>query len=79
MAGLAAGDLLLAIDGLRVTPATLEKQLARHRLGDTITVHAFRRDELMKFTVCLDAPEANTAKLAVTVKADRLRRDWLGS
>ncbi|MFZ4536770.1 M61 family metallopeptidase [Propionivibrio sp.] len=72
VAGLAAGDLLLAIDGLRLTPATLEKQLARHRLGDTITVHAFRRDELMEFKVCLDSPEANTAKLTETGRRSAL-------
>jgi len=64
-AGLAAGDLLLAIDGLRVTPASLDKQLARHQSGDTLTVHAFRRDELMCFTVELDPPTSDTAKLNV--------------
>ena len=62
-AGLSAGDLLLAIDGLRVTPASLDKQLARHQPGETIRVHAFRRDELLSFTVKLDPPTADTAKL----------------
>lgn len=77
-AGLSAGDILLAIDGLRVTPASIDRQLARHQPGDIITVHAFRRDELMEFEVRLDPPPAATAKLTLTVKTDRLRREWLG-
>jgi len=78
-AGLAAGDLLLAIDGLRVTPASLEPQLARFQPGATLKVHAFRRDELMRFTVSLDAPAADTAKLSCDAKANRQRRGWLGA
>ena len=77
-AGLAAGDLLIAIDGLRVTSTSIDKQLARHRPGDSIKVHAFRRDELMEFRVRLATPEASTAKLAVSKKSVRLRRQWLG-
>ncbi len=64
-AGLSAGDLLLAIDSLRITPASIDKQLSRHQPGDTIKVHAFRRDELMSFNVKLDPPTADTAKLIV--------------
>mgnify|MGYP001282548413 FL=1 len=78
-AGLSAGDILLAIDGLRVTPASIDRQLARHQPGDSIKVHAFRRDELMEFKVRLDPPPAATAKLAPSGKSDRLRREWLGA
>jgi predicted metalloprotease with PDZ domain len=54
-AGLSAGDLLVAVDGLRVTgnPSNLEALLSRYRVGDTVQVHAFRRDELMTFAVQL--------------------------
>jgi len=77
-AGLSAGDVLVAIDDLRVTSTSLEKQLARRQPGDTITVHAFRRDELMMFKVGLDSPPADTAKLVVEKHANLLRRGWLG-
>ncbi len=77
-AGLAAGDVLLAIDGLRVTAATLDKQLARRQAGETITLHAFRRDELMTFKLTLDPPPKDTARLVADVRAKRLRREWLG-
>lgn len=52
-AGLSAGDLLVAIDGLRVTTTNLETLLSRYAVGSTVEVHAFRRDELMTFSVTL--------------------------
>ncbi|WP_319241227.1 PDZ domain-containing protein [uncultured Propionivibrio sp.] len=64
-AGLAAGDVLVAIDGLRVTPATLEAMLARHQAGEVLRVHAFRRDELREITLRLDAPDRTDARLSV--------------
>ena len=51
-AGLSAGDILIALDGLRVGGA-LDTMLARYKVGDTVAVHAFRRDELMTFQVTL--------------------------
>ncbi len=77
-AGLSAGDLLLAIDGLRVAPATLDKQLARRRPGDSIKVHAFRRDELMEFDLRLDPVARDGCKLLADAKPNALRRKWLG-
>jgi predicted metalloprotease with PDZ domain len=54
-AGLSAGDVVIAIDGLRVNgnPPNLDQLFARYRVGDTVTVHAFRRDELLSFEVTL--------------------------
>ena len=78
-AGLATGDVVIAIGGLRITPASLTRRLARHRPGETIEVHAFRRDELMRFEVCLDAPAATTARLATSARNEPLRRAWLGA
>jgi predicted metalloprotease with PDZ domain len=78
-AGLSASDLLLAINGLRVTPASLDKQLARFQAGALITVHAFRRDELMVFEVRLAPAAADKAKLTVSEKVNRQRKQWLGA
>jgi predicted metalloprotease with PDZ domain len=54
-AGLSAGDIVIALDGLRVggAPASLDNMLGRYKVGDTVSVHAFRRDELMTFQVKL--------------------------
>jgi predicted metalloprotease with PDZ domain len=57
--GLSAGDVLVAVDGLRVdAPAGLETLLAQYRPGDRVKVHVFRRDELREFTVRLAPPAA---------------------
>ena len=77
-AGLAAGDVLLAIDGLRVTPAGLAKIMVCCRPGQTVGVHAFRRDELMKFDVRLDPPPRDKARLDAVDKNQRQRLAWLG-
>ena len=77
-AGLAAGDVLLAIDGLRVSPETLEKALSRRQPGESITIHAFRHDELIETTLRLDAAPQDTAKLTLTDKNTKNRRAWLG-
>ncbi|HEY0062524.1 MAG TPA: PDZ domain-containing protein, partial [Telluria sp.] len=54
-AGLSAGDVLVAIDGLRVSgaPSGVDALLSRYKVGETVVVHAFRRDELMTFNVKL--------------------------
>ncbi|MFC3110542.1 M61 family metallopeptidase [Undibacterium arcticum] len=61
-AGLSAGDLLVALDGLRVSMAggsgNLESLLSRYRVGAAVEVHAFRRDELLRFSAKLQADQA---------------------
>jgi predicted metalloprotease with PDZ domain len=76
-AGLAAGDLIVALDGLRVTAANLDETLARRAPGASVSVHAFRRDELMQFSLRLAAP-VTSAKLALEARGNRLRKQWLG-
>ena len=72
--GLSAGDIVIAVDGLRVNgnPCNLDGLFARYRVGDTVTVHAFRRDELMTFEVTLQGdrvPGITVAPLPGTRKA----------
>ena len=83
-AGLSANDLLVAVDGLRVsatsTGLNLDTLLARYRTGDTVAVHAFRRDELMSFNARLTPDAAARTILHTEAKpasAARLRRAWL--
>lgn len=79
-AGLSAGDVLIAVDGLRVTATNLDSLLARYRAGDRITLHAFRRDELMSFVATLKAdaaPKISLAAQAKPVAAVRMRTAWL--
>lgn len=76
-AGLSAGDLLIAIDGLRLTPSTLERLLCRRQAGTLVTVHAFRRDELMAFSVRLGPPTAGKHRLRIKQQGNALRKAWL--
>ncbi|MEO9384312.1 M61 family metallopeptidase [Chromobacterium phragmitis] len=60
-AGLSGGDVVVALDKLRAYD--LDKQLARLSAGDTIKLHAFRRDELMTFDVAPQAAPEDTCRL----------------
>ena len=67
VAGLSAGDVLVALDRLRVVgnPANLDALLGRYRVGDSVKVHAFRRDELMTFKVILQGERVPAITLEV--------------
>ena len=78
--GLSGGDLLVAVDGLRVSATNLDNLLARYRVGDVVTVYAFRRDELLQFQLCLIADETPQMELSTEMKpvtAVRSRNAWL--
>ncbi|MBN3725544.1 M61 family metallopeptidase [Burkholderia sp. Ac-20379] len=80
-AGLSAGDVLIAIDGLRVTGSNLDALLARFQPGDRVEAHAFRRDELRATTLRLDAPDVVRYRLLAADKpAAQLawQKGWLG-
>ncbi|MGB7481142.1 MAG: PDZ domain-containing protein, partial [Burkholderiaceae bacterium] len=76
-AGLSGGDLLVALDGLRVTASNLETLLARYRGGDRATLHAFRRDELIAFTVELAADDTPRVTLTAVPASAKKRAGWL--
>jgi predicted metalloprotease with PDZ domain len=82
-AGLSAGDVLIAVDGLKVDASRLPGLLKRRRAGEVIDIHAFRRDELMRFELRLGAAPADTIRLLPAASASReavkLRRGWLGA
>jgi len=81
-AGLSAGDVLIAVDGLRVNGSNLDALLARYMPGATVDIHAFRRDELRVARVKLDAPEVTRYKVAAAddkrgAPSRRARERWL--
>ena len=82
-AGLSALDALLAIDGLRVTASNLDPLLASRQVGETIEVHAFRRDELRHFQVTLQAAPPKSCRLSRIESpgkmAQKLCRNWLSA
>jgi len=60
LAGLAPGDQIIAVDGIKADAAGLDGLLHRAMIGEPLTVHAFRRDELMTFEVTPEAAPADT-------------------
>jgi predicted metalloprotease with PDZ domain len=81
-AGISTQDVLIAIDGLKITGSNLDSVLTRYRAGDVVEVHVFRRDELMLFKLKLQPDETPKTEIAVDVNATkpviRLRDAWLG-
>lgn len=76
-AGLVANDVVVAVDGLRVTARDFDARIARHAPGTRVHVHAFRRDELYEFDVVLDAPIADTCELRFAPRRRAHERAWL--
>jgi predicted metalloprotease with PDZ domain len=78
-AGIAAGDLIIAVDGLRPGRAGLDAALARRGAGERVGIHAFRRDELMSFDARLRRADPDTCVLTESTGARRrLLERWLG-
>lgn len=76
IAGLSAGDILIAADNLQVN-AQFEMQLQHYELGQSIPIHWFRRDELMAGELTICAAEPDTVALSIT-DAARLQK-WLSA
>jgi predicted metalloprotease with PDZ domain len=80
-AGVSAGDVLVAIDGLRVNGTNLDSLLSRYRIGDALALHVFRRDELLLLELVLagdDAPAVTLSAESRPIAVARLREAWLG-
>jgi predicted metalloprotease with PDZ domain len=82
-AGLAAGDALVALDGLKATADRLDAYARDGRPGDRVPAHVFRRDELIEATLVLESAPDDTAWLAFAADADTeavsRRERWLGT
>jgi len=80
-AGLAANDVLVAIDGVRASTATLDALRTDRAPGQRVAVHAFRRDELIVVELELAEPPLDTCWLSVrddaAAEAAALRAAWL--
>jgi len=81
-AGLNPGDVLVAIDRLRVTSRNLTRRLARFESGERVTASVFRGDELVEAGLVLRPAPLDTCYLVVRDQGDssklERRRAWLG-
>ena len=80
-AGIAAGDVLIALDDLKLYPTSFSAQISRLKVDQSVKVVAFRRDELMNFKVTLQASPCTTCLLApqekMTPEAQQRFDAWL--
>ncbi len=79
-AGLSAGDTIIAIDGLRVTSNNIERRIKSYASATTLEFTAFRRDEMMRFEVTLQAQPASICTLTTRdtpPEAKQQRERWL--
>jgi predicted metalloprotease with PDZ domain len=82
LAGVAPGDELLALNGLKVTHASLESLRARLPCDKPVVLHLFRRDELHQVECTPRAAPAEICDLSLdstaTPNVIRARNQWLG-
>jgi predicted metalloprotease with PDZ domain len=80
-AGLLAGDVLVAVDRLRVTSRNLARRLGRFEAGERVTATVFRGDELIEVGLVLRPAPLDTCYLTLREPepaALERRRAWLG-
>jgi predicted metalloprotease with PDZ domain len=81
-AGLNPGDVLVALDRLRVTSRNVARRLARFESGERVTATVFRGDELIEVGLVLRPASLDTCYLVLREEADpemlERRRAWLG-
>jgi predicted metalloprotease with PDZ domain len=81
-AGLHPGDVLVAIDRLKVDERSLKRRLARFEPGERVTASAFRGDELLEVGLVLRPAPADTCVLKLddeaAPEAHERRKAWLG-
>ena len=81
IAGLSAGDIIIAINNVQVTKANIDKTIESYNVGDELTIHAFRRDELNIFKLKLIPAELTTCYLQINDKANanqqENQKEWL--
>ncbi len=75
--GLAPGDVLIAIDGVRITRDNIETLLTRYGAGDQMVVHAFRDDKLKAWVVLSGQRSAIKSTAVFAKKLPDLGKSWM--
>jgi predicted metalloprotease with PDZ domain len=82
-AGLNPGDVLIAVDRLKVSDRNLKRRLARFEAGERVTASVFRADELVEVGLVMRPAPLDTAFLALDDQAApdaaQRRQAWLGA
>ena len=76
IAGLSAGDIIIAINQLQVNKSTIDNVINSYSANDELVIHAFRRDELKEFNLTLNQAELTTCYLTIIDTSDK-QKEWL--
>ncbi|MFK8076928.1 MAG: M61 family metallopeptidase [Granulosicoccus sp.] len=76
LAGLSAGDLIIAIQNLSVSKADVDNHLARYASLDSLSLHYFRLGRLRTAQLPIQSPPPDTAVLSINDKNKVAH--WLG-
>jgi predicted metalloprotease with PDZ domain len=80
-AGISAGDEIVAVDGLRMSVKQFENYLSDTEPGDSIEVHLFRRDQLLKLELQPQQAASDTCYFELKEPTDteikKRQSDWL--
>ena len=83
VAGVNAGDELLAINGWRVTAEQLSDRLKDYHVGDTVELSVFHQDELLTLPVTLGEPRPSRYQIVPVEKPSDSQKQnligWLGT
>ena len=81
LAGLSAGDIIIAINSLKVTKSNIDKTIQSYSVNDQLKIHAFRRDELITLNLKLKVAEMTTCYLTqsdnICASKKKYKEDWL--
>ncbi|GAA3922397.1 PDZ domain-containing protein [Litoribacillus peritrichatus] len=75
IAGLSTGDVILAIDQLKLGKQDMDKVISNFSVGDEIECHFFRRDQLMVTTIKLT--ESTLSSCYLTISDTNKCREWI--
>ena len=75
-AGFTIGDIIIAVDGLRLTDKDLNTRLKNFKVTDSIKITFFRRDELMNEVIILGELPKNKLKIEPIKEATKLQKSF---
>ena len=80
-AGLSAGDIIIAINNLQITKSNIDKTIQSYAVGQEVSIHAFRRDELILFKLTINDADLTTCYLQANEQVDNEQKirmyNWL--
>ncbi|MEA5583068.1 M61 family metallopeptidase [Nodularia harveyana UHCC-0300] len=83
IAGIDAGDELLAIEGIKLTAHQLSDRLKDYQANDRIAVTVFHQDELRTYSVTLSTPHPTKFQIVPVHNPDPAQKEnsagWLGT